>query len=288
MNIYSIHSHKGGVGKTTFSLFFSKYLAQIKKEKTCLIDLDFQARGLRSTYLRENLTHDLSDFILADEKKKKEIVGQLPVKYEKIDNLYFIANLFKPHKAIQDQLDILKKIYIKVVNEIYTGEIMDNLDELLKHLKEKGFKNIIIDDHPGLVLLSEELIKQVNTTPIFITTPNIVSFVGLFKNLMDRAAAWGLKLNEIKIIINHAPVNFSLRDFYEALDVFIDSKEASHAERLVCQLIKKQFVDRKNGLMLIAENEAIRQLETIITPRTLLSMDLPEDLKNVVEKIHPH
>lgn len=288
MNIYSIHSHKGGVGKTTFSLFFSKYLAQIKKEKTCLIDLDFQAPGLRGVYLRKNLTHDLSDLILADEKKKKEIVGQLPVKYEKIDNLYFIANLFKPHKAVQDQLYILKKIYIKVVNEIYTGEILDNMKELLKHLKEDGFQNIIVDDHPGLVLLSEEIIKGINTTPIFITTPNIVSFVGLFKNLVERSATWGLKLNEIKIVINHAPANFSLQNLYHALDVFVDSKDASHDEILVCQLIKKQFVDRKNGLMVIAENEAIRELDTLINPRTLLSMDLPADLRNVVEKIHPH
>jgi CO dehydrogenase nickel-insertion accessory protein CooC1 len=285
MNIYSVHSHKGGVGKTTFSLFLSKYLAQVKRQKTCLIDLDFQAQGLRSAYLRKNLKFDFSDFLLAEDKKKEEITQQIAIKHEDIEHLYFIANLFKPHEDIQTQLDILKKIYIKLVNEIYTGEIMDNLKELLKHLERKGFKNIVIDDHPSLVLLSEEIIKEIKTTPLFITTLNIVSFVGLFKNILERSDTWKINVSELKIIINRAPVNFSLSGLTKALDTFVDSKEITPGEKLVCSLIKKQFLHGENGLMFIAENEAIRLMDTIITPRTLLSMDIPTDLVNVVEEI---
>jgi len=33
MNIISMHSHKGGVGKSTFGLFFAKYLAHFKSKK---------------------------------------------------------------------------------------------------------------------------------------------------------------------------------------------------------------------------------------------------------------
>jgi len=285
MNIYSIHSHKGGVGKTTFSLFLSKYLAQVKREKTCLIDLDFQAQGLRSTYLRKNLKFDFSDFLLAEDKKKKEIAQQIAVKHEEIDHLYFIANLFKPHEDIQPQLDILKKIYIKVVNEIYTGEIMDNLKELLKHLEQTGFKNIVIDDHPSLVLLSEEIIKEIKTTPLFISTLNIVSFVGLFKNVLERSDTWKINLSELKIIINRAPVNFSLSGLTKALDTFMDSNEITPDEKLVCTKIKKQFLHGKNGLMFIAENEALQRMDNLLTSRTLLSMDIPADLVSVAEEI---
>lgn len=285
MNIFSVHSHKGGVGKTTFSLFLSKYLTQVKKEKTCLIDLDFQAQGLRSAYLRDNLKFDFSDFLLADEKKKKKITAEIPVKYEGIDNLYLIANLFKPHEDIEVQLEILKKIYIKLVNEIYTGEIMDSLDELLKYLEKMGFKNIIIDDHPSLVLLSEEIIKRIKTKPIFITTANIVSFVGLFKNIIERAGVWKLPLKELKIIFNRVPDKFSLSEFSNALDKFFNSREITPDEKLVCSKIKKSFLDRENRLMFIAENEEIRDIDTIINPGTLLNVDIPADLRNVIKKV---
>jgi cellulose biosynthesis protein BcsQ len=285
MNIYSVHSHKGGAGKTTFSLFLSKYLAQVKKQKTCLIDLDFQAQGLRSTYLRRNLKFDFSDFLLAEDKKKQEIARKIAVKHENIEHLYFIANLFKPTEDIQVQLDMLRKMYHKLVNEIYTGEIMDNLKELLKHLERTGFKNIVIDDHPSLVLLSEEIIKEIKATPLFITTLNIVSFIGMLKNILERADIWDIKVSELKIIINRAPINFSLSGLTKALDTFMDSKEITPDEKLVCSLTKKQFLHGKNGLMFIAENEALQRMDTLITPGTLLSMDIPADLVNVVEEI---
>jgi cellulose biosynthesis protein BcsQ len=285
MNVLSVHSHKGGVGKTTFSLFLSKYLAQIKKEKTCLIDLDFQAQGLRSAYLRDNLKHDFSDFLLADEKKKKEIAAAIPVKHQDIDNLYFIANLFKPGEAIETQLDILKKIYIKLVNEIYTGEIMDNLTELLKHLEKEGFKNIVIDDHPSLILLSEEIIKQVKTIPVFITTPNIVSFVGLFKNIIERADVWKLPLTELKIIFNRVPASFAFPQLSNTLETFYNSGEITSDEKLVCAKIKEHFLGGQNGLMFIEENENIKGADTVINPGTLLSMDIPADLRNAAKKI---
>ena len=285
MNVFSVHSHKGGVGKTTFSLFLSKYLAQIKKEKTCLIDLDFQAQGLRSTYLRDNLQYDFSDFLLADEKEKKEIAVAIPVKHQDMDNLYFIANLFKPGEGIETQLDILKKIYIKLVNEIYTGEIMDNLAELLKHLEKEGFKNIVIDDHPSLILLSEEIIKQVKTVPVFITTPNIVSFVGLFKNIIERADAWKLPLAELKIIFNRVPGKFGLPELLNTIDTFNISSEITPDEKLICSKIKEHFLSGQNGLMFIEENEKIKGADTVINPGTLLSLDIPADLKDAAKKI---
>jgi len=285
MKIYSVHSHKGGVGKTTFSLFLSKYLAQVKKEKTCLLDMDFQAQGLRSTYLRENLEYDFSDFLLADGKRKKEIAGQIAVKHGEINNLYFIANLFKPREDIKSQQYILRKVYLKVVNEIYTGEITDSLDELKEYLKKDGFKNIIIDDHPGLVLLSEEIIKNINSTPVFITTQDIASLVGLFKNILGRADVWRVALSELKIILNRVPVNFTLNEFHNALATFIDSNEAAEDEKLICSEIKKRFLSGENRLMFIPENEEIRQMDTLINPRTLLDIDIPGDLRNVLEQI---
>ncbi|MCU0284807.1 MAG: ParA family protein [Acidobacteria bacterium] len=284
MKIYSVHSHKGGVGKTTFSLLLSKYLAQVKKEKTCLIDMDFQAQGLRSSYLRENLKYDFSDFLMADENAKKEIAGQIAVKHEEIDNLYFIANLFKPRADIKNQQDIIRKVYLKVVNEIYTGEITDSLNELKEYLKKAGFKNIIIDDHPGLVLLSEEIIKNIKTIPIFITTQDIVSLVGLFKNILGRYHVWGIALTELKIILNRVPSN-GFTGFSKQIDHFIDSSEAAPDEKLICSEIKKQFLNGENRLMIIPENDEISQMDTMVNPRTLLDIDIPVDLKTVLEQI---
>jgi MinD superfamily P-loop ATPase len=285
MKIYSVHSHKGGVGKTTFGLFLGKYLAQVKKEKTCFIDLDFQAQGLRGTYLREHLGFDFSDFLLAVEKKKREIAGKIAIKYKEFENLYFIASLFKPDEGVEDRLERQKKMYIKLVNEVYTGEVMDNLEELRGYLEKAGFKNIIIDDHPGLVLLSEEIVKRIKTIPLFITTANIVSFVGLFKNIMERSGLWKLPIQELKIIINRAPAGFSTAELHTAIDTLNDSNDVTSDEKLLCSKIKKDLLTRENGVMVIAENENIRNLDTIVNPRTILSLDIPQDLREAAKAI---
>ncbi len=285
MKLYSVHSHKGGVGKTTFSLFLGKYLAQIEKEKTCMIDLDFQAQGLRSIYLEDNLVYDFSDFLLSETKKKKEIAGQIAIQHKEVENLYFIVSHFKPQADISSRLEILKKMYIKLANEIYTHEITDNLLELFIYLEKAGFQNIIIDDHPGLILLSEAIIKRMNTTPLFCTTDNIVSFLGLFKDILERAASWKINMTALKIILNRTPTDFSLQQLAQTIDTLLESNDVSADEKLVCATIKKDILSKPNGLMIIGENENIRNIETIINPKTILSLEIPPDLRQVAKSL---
>ena len=285
MNIISMHSHKGGVGKSTFGLFFAKYLAHLKQEKTCLIDLDFQAQGLRSIYLRKYLKYDFSDLLLADdENKKMEILKDIVIKHEEIENLYFIANYFKPHLENHKQDETRRKMYIKLANEIYTGEITDNINQLVRYSEKEEFKNIIIDCHPGLVLLSEEIIKEVRTTPIFITTANIISFIGMFQNLLFKADDWKLTLPGLNIIINRVPEHFVLE---EALNRFLEFEEITRDEEVVCKAVKEKLINQKNTSMrLIKESEQIRDMESLINFKTLLSMDIPDELANVVERLY--
>lgn len=285
MNIYSLHSHKGGVGKTTFGLFFGKYLAQVRKEKTCLIDLDFQAQGLRDCYFRDEIKFDFADYLLVDEKGKKGIVEKIPIQSRDFHHLTFIASHFKPQLDGQERMEILKKMYVKLANEIYTGEITDNLRDILKYLEKDGYKNIIIDDHPGLVLLSEQIIKQIKSTPVFVTTPNIVSFAGLFKNILERKDDWKLKLPEIKIILNRAPAYFSLENLPGILEEFQKSPDAGISEKLVCGEIRKNLLSGKNGLAVIKESDEIKNMDTVVNPKTLLSLDVPEDLRRAAKMI---
>lgn len=285
MNVFSMHSHKGGVGKTTFSLFLSKYLARVNGEKTCLVDLDFQAPGLRGVYFRENMEYDFSDYLLAEDKKRKEIAAKLPTAHRQINKLFFIAGMFKPHASAPVKMETARKMYIKLANEIYTGEITDGITDLLQDLKKEGFKNVIIDCHPGLILLSEKIIKERSITPVFFTTPNIISLVGLFGSLIDHHDDWGLKLSQLKIIFNRVPPDFTPARLERQLDELQDSADTSHDEKLVCAAIKKQFTGRTNQLMFIAENEDIRDMDSLVTPRTLLSLDVPVDLRRVIKQV---
>ena len=68
MKTVSIHSHKGGVGKTTLGLLLCKYYARFLGKKTCFIDFDFQAPGLRGAYFAEYLKYDFTRFLLAEKK----------------------------------------------------------------------------------------------------------------------------------------------------------------------------------------------------------------------------
>jgi cellulose biosynthesis protein BcsQ len=279
MNIISVHSHKGGVGKSTFTQFLAKYLAQLKLEQTCLIDLDLLAQGIRSTNLGRDIQYSFTDFLLADGYQKEEILEKMIAKHEKIGNLFFIVNrLNNVYEAT-----FLKKMYIKLANEIYTGEITDNLQQLIKYLKKSGFQNIIIDLHPGLVLLSGELIREVDSIPVFITTANIVSFIGLFKHLLLRTGDWDLKLSELKIIVNRVPDDFVLE---KLLENFMESEgEITYDEKLVCTQLKEKLTQQINSPLLIRENEEIRNMDTLINPKTLLSMEIPDDLKLVIDNI---
>jgi cellulose biosynthesis protein BcsQ len=285
MKIASVHSHKGGVGKSTFSLFYAKYLAQVKKEKTCLIDLDFQAQGLRSIYLRRYLEYDFFNLIQAEEENKQNIIERIAVKYEDIDELFFIANFFRPQMENHEQNDIKRKMYLKLVNEIYTGEIIHNLNRVIKYLQNQKFENVILDCPPGLVLLSEEVIKEIKTVPVFITTANIISFIGLFQNLLSMMPVWKLTLSHLHIIINRIPEGFEL---YETLEKFLSSTEITEDEKLVCSNIKKKFFNskKKYPVIVIRESETIGDMDTLIIPRTLLSLDISPDLKTAAETIY--
>jgi hypothetical protein len=112
-----------------------------------------------------------------------------------------------------------------------------------------------------------------------------VSFVGLFKNIIGRKDVWKLPLTELKIIFNRVLVSFALPELSRALDEFYNSGEITPDEKLVCSKIKKHFLGGQNGLMFIEENENIKSADTVINPGTLLSMDIPADLRNVAKKI---
>ena len=96
---------------------------------------------------------------------------------------------------------------------------------------------------------------------------------------------WGVSSQELKIILNRVPADFHLPGLSVVLDAFIASTEAAEDEKLICSEIKKWYLSGKNRLMLIAENESIRQPDTLVNPRTLLGIDIPEDLRNVIDQI---
>lgn len=64
MKLVSIHSHGGGVGKTTLAIGIAKKLAQA--EKVCLIETDIGGAGLRYLLGLEEPKKYLNDFIIAE------------------------------------------------------------------------------------------------------------------------------------------------------------------------------------------------------------------------------
>lgn len=280
MRNYSIHSHKGGVGKTTFGIFLGKYLARIMKEKTCMIDLDFIAPGLRSAYFRRNVENDFSDFLFSKKEKKGSLIKTLCIESNEVDDFYFICSLFKPALPWDERNKITHKIYLKMINESFTGEIIDSLKIIINELERNGFKNIIFDCHPGLMFLSDEIIKYIKATRIFLTTPDIVSFIGLFENIFAHINTWKLDLSKINIVFNRIVKPFSFKD---ALAVFLDEEKYLFKERLISSKLQDEF--DKLSVSYIKEDKDIQCIDTIINGKTILSLDIPEDLVKVIKKI---
>ena len=71
MKTISVHSYKGGTGKTTFLLNLAGYLAK-DGQKSIAIDYDLRAPSFQS-YFKADLPYFISDYLL-DDKKLSDVV----------------------------------------------------------------------------------------------------------------------------------------------------------------------------------------------------------------------
>jgi len=121
----SVHSFKGGVGKTFIALNLARILSE--KSSVCLVDLDLLAPSLYSFFSTECY---LNDFLYRNVNVKECIV-------KVSNNLYTIL-------ASPNSQDIKKELRKS------DREEMKTLEKLMELKQSLEFEYLILDTHPGL------------------------------------------------------------------------------------------------------------------------------------------
>jgi cellulose biosynthesis protein BcsQ len=182
MKTVVIHSHKGGVGKTTVALLLAKQ-ALLAGRNTCVVDLDFLGSGMADLVkLEKRPAAYLEKLFLAADPRTVDIeplLGSYTDKELDRRTLPVLLNLSERSardETVKDQADMVSQI----ANERRYREVQEGTQILLEKLAARGMDLAVLDCHPGLDFLSETL-RPLASLNVYLTTPNRSDCFGLLK-----------------------------------------------------------------------------------------------------------
>jgi MinD-like ATPase involved in chromosome partitioning or flagellar assembly len=152
MKTITLHSYRGGTGKTNIALSLAECLAQ-REKKVCLVDFDLRAPSLGS-FFEYKPSYSVNDF-LAERCDAKDLF----VKAEGFNDGLFLGFASSEIREIKEAMREDKRKQIKILSRILNGRDL---------LKDK-VDYLIIDTAPGLrysstnAMLSSDLVLLVAT-----------------------------------------------------------------------------------------------------------------------------
>ena len=151
--LFTLHSVKGGVGKTSLALAIASWCASHFKEETHLVDADMTGTNILDCFFpEENLLAELylNDFLLATPDRYLGFLGR---KNTALTQTEFV-NVPDGPKGLKifpsrSDLDSIRKIVPFLSQEWHLHFFQERLSDLV-HALDGTFPNIIIDFPPGL------------------------------------------------------------------------------------------------------------------------------------------
>lgn len=199
--VIMLFNNKGGVGKTTNVVMFSRLLSSHNK-KVLLIDLDAQCSLSYSFEFFEEEPVKSSYDLLASDLKISELVNK--TKYENIDIIVSKSNLNEVNEYL-----ILNKYQVK--NDVYTLPVEMIIKEKIKEVSTQ-YDYIIIDSAPTIDYIvdnglsaCDKVIVPIN--PDFYSQAGIVLLLKNVNKIKDnynpKIKIGGVFLNKFKNISTH-------------------------------------------------------------------------------------
>jgi len=175
LHVITVHSVKGGAGKTTLALHLAKLLAQ-SGERTCLVDLDISAPGIELAVQLRDVEKRLNDYLLqpaaaTDPVVLDDMLGKI-VDPDIPPDMLRVVCLSPCGGKDQDQLEDL------ICYEPQTGATEPRMMGLLKEIEAAGFTYCILDCHPGVSDMSKFVLEWMRNAP--------ARWTPVFVSLMDR------------------------------------------------------------------------------------------------------
>ncbi len=278
MKVISVHSYKGGTGKTTIALLMAKYFAnkhfpgKTGLDKVAVIDLDLIGTGMHYAMAFESKEDAFFDDYLMYFKKRTYDIDKLLTPYRD-EQVWF--------SVILNQMKSKMKISAILGREEQMPFITSATDELILRLVDRGFEYIVIDCHPGLSFLSANLLKKEDTCKVLVTT-------------WSRPRAYGILL-EVKEVLPEdkyfADLGFMLVANRTPNGLSGDSwlKEVANDTQILegGALVTRLNIDECHR-QVIARDETLEHLFSLGTPGTLPQLkDLAcgKQIRELCEKI---
>jgi septum site-determining protein MinD len=199
--IISIHSFRGGTGKSNTTANLATLLAQLGK-RVCVIDTDIQSPGIHILFglSGENVTSSLNDFLWNSCPIEDVAIDVTPDAIrEKSGQIYLVPSSIKPGEIS------------RVMREGYDArQLTHGLKRLLTELK---LDYLLIDTHPGLG--QETLLSLViSNTLIVVMRPDQQDYEGT--GITVRIAQ-ELKVPNILLVVNKSPSSLKPDDLAERI-----------------------------------------------------------------------
>ena len=198
MKVISIHSHKGGAGKTTLTLMLAKAHAMDGK-KVCAVDLDFVGSGFEHILDIPSPKKFLDDYVLKDKSdsdfpRLSDMIARYTDPEMKGAGFDLIFNLSGSvsvgrHREWAGYMAASEPLNDK-------GIVGERIDTLLSDLSKK-YDLVLLDCHPGLAYLSRTVFGMARNGShgehytIFVATANRAHFLGTINELNYLASPEG-------------------------------------------------------------------------------------------------
>ena len=138
MKCFTLHSYKGGTGKTTLGANLAAILAK-KGRDVAILDLDFQAPSLHTLFGLSAGTRYLNDY-LTEEVSHKEVLNDRSASLD-VKGKLVVAFSNPDVEAIRSQLSKDRKWHMQALSQLLN---------LKKKLESDGFDYVILDSAPGV------------------------------------------------------------------------------------------------------------------------------------------
>jgi len=239
IEIYTIHSQKGGVGKTSLALARAGWSALKKGKKTLVIDGDVTGTSLIDLFGRELKSSGfLNELLLADprvfkqyRKHPEKVEAEFCVPVPDCGSINFI-----PSSPILDDI----KIIVSLISQEDKLHFFENrIKDIIGIIVQNKFEVIIIDAPPGIYGISKAMLGMTfketkeytyNKQFIFLTSSDKVDYRALFPSLLklckedEKYSFFNILFNKFSTIAPRTPA-FKLTEIFKDLEMLLKERD---------------------------------------------------------------
>jgi len=190
IEVVSIHSQKGGVGKTSVALAKAAWSAFKDSRKTLIIDGDVTGTSLADLFTLQDEFYYLNTLLLADPRifkqyreSPQDVVANFCSPVAECDNIYFM-----PSSPILEDI----KVIVSLISQEDKLHFFKNRMKCILEILADRFETIIIDTPPGVYGMSKAIFelevvdsdkRKYAKQSIFLTSSDKVDYRALFLSL---------------------------------------------------------------------------------------------------------